>query len=81
MSLEMVLRSVLTDDMVAWYKEKLRFHRSGESTSALSEKEIQRRKEIVERTLARRAQLPPLGMSTAELVHLARQGLESYDEN
>lgn len=45
-----------------------------------SERELKRRKELVARILKRRDELPPLGMTTAELVRLARQGLESYDE-
>jgi len=60
--------------------EVKRPHRPRSSTILLSNEEIRRRKELVERILKRRDELPPLGMTTAELVRLARQGLESYDE-
>jgi len=61
-------------------KGKPRPHRPRGNTVLLSNEEIERRKELVGRILKRRDESPPLGMTTAELVRLARQGLESYDE-
>lgn len=58
---------------------QLQSHKTRGSTILLSNEEIQHRRELMERILKRRNELPLLGMTTAELVRLARQGLESYD--
>ena len=42
--------------------------------------ELARRKKLIEETLARRDRLPPLGISTAELVRQARRDLEDRYE-
>ncbi len=43
------------------------------SSPTISDEEIQRRKELMKRILKMRDELPPLGMTTAELVRLARR--------
>jgi hypothetical protein len=43
------------------------------SSPTISDEEIQRRKELMKRILKRRNESPPLGMTTAELVKLARR--------
>jgi hypothetical protein len=52
---------------------KLNLEKSIGGDSAVPIKEIQRRKKLVGRILKRRDELPPLGMTTAELVRLARE--------
>lgn len=45
-----------------------------------SQAEIERRRAHFERTMKHRACLPPLGMSSDELVHLARASRDAVDE-
>jgi hypothetical protein len=44
-----------------------------ETVPPISEAERKRRKKLVERLLKARDALPPLGISTVELVHMARE--------
>ena len=61
---------ILTETEV---KGKLQLRGPRRGNSSLPNEEIQRRKALVERILKMREGLPPLGMTTAELVHLARE--------
>lgn len=72
--------SVLSVLMEMEVRGMLQPHKPRGSTIPLSDEEIQRRKQLLERILKKRNELPSLGMTTADLVHLARQGLEYYDE-
>ncbi len=83
MSLELILRTSLgatvtqknqlPEYILIWNNEKIHFYGPGRSAAGLPYEERLRRKALVERILRMREELPPLGMTTAELVHLARE--------
>jgi hypothetical protein len=68
---------ILTETEV---KGKFHVHGPQRSSSSLPDEEIQRRKALVKRMLEMRDELPALGMTTAELVRLAREERQWLDE-
>lgn len=69
---------ILTETEV---KGKLYVHRPQGSISSVPDEEIQRRKALVKHTLKMREDLSPLGMTTTELVRLAREDRKSLYES
>lgn len=58
---------------VVWNKGQLQFHRPDTAAANLSNEELQRRRTLVQQVFKMREELPPLDMTTAELVRLARE--------
>ena len=54
-------------------KGELQSHKPRGRTIPLSNEEVKRRKDLMEHILKMRDELPPLGMTTAELVRLSRE--------